>query len=788
MKHKITKALALLLCFCFLLGPTASVVFADDNSRVISGYYDENDNWQPGEGPGYYVINDNTTLTLNKTAEPTENVNEYTITLTAVVRSAATIIPADSAATVLVIDTSGSMNGCASCRSRHVSSIFYDYYVHADGCPCGNGTVAEKDSRMHAAKQAALSFLNEYKGENVSNRYTAVVVYHDLATKKCDWCDITTEEGLATVESAIGTLTASGGSNMQQGLQKAIDLFNDETIDSAAKYLRNVVLLTDGAPTYYGTRPSGSGSEGSFATNNATIVTANDLKNRINHLYTVCYGAKNENCYSGGPKVGDFLKNNISNGEGYAFDAESLTELNAAFANITETIVQETENASGAYVIDTMPENITPSVVLEDGQYIWMLEDVDPVIEFIDDVVTYVYTYTTSYTVTIDADAQGFDESAFYPANGRTTLVWGDNSFDFPVPGIKGTTSRFTVTYQQGDHGSLAGNQSTVTYEDIKKWSATVTEDRPTPEVNPAEGFQFVGWSPAIDDVVTGDATYTAQYEPVPDDPIEHKVTFNANGHGTAPDEQTVADGDTATEPAAPTEEGWTFQGWYQDANGDVEFSFTTPIKADIILYAKWTEDKPVIVYHTVTFDGNGHGTPPDQVTVEHGQPVGCPSDPQADEGWEFAGWCEDQEGTTAYNFSKQVLEDITIFACWREKGTTPDPITFTVTFDANGHGTAPDDQTVEEGETATKPEAPTAEGWKFGGWYTEAACETEYEFATAITDNITLYAKWTAIGGDPTSPQTGYHSHGWLWIMLTALMVLCFSVLIGGKKESAKN
>ena len=46
---------------------------------------------------------------------------------------------------------------------------------------------------------------------------------------------------------------------------------------------------------------------------------------------------------------------------------------------------------------------------------------------------------------------------------------------------------------------------------------------------------------------------------------------------------------------------------------------------------------------------------------------------------------------------------------------------TFTVTFDANGHGTAPDAVTVTEGSTAPKPDDLTAEGFMFDGWFRDA-------------------------------------------------------------------
>lgn len=87
------------------------------------------------------------------------------------------------------------------------------------------------------------------------------------------------------------------------------------------------------------------------------------------------------------------------------------------------------------------------------------------------------------------------------------------------------------------------------------------------------------------------------------------------------------------------------------------------------------------------------------------------------------------------------------------------EPITYTVTFDANGHGTAPTAQTVASGATASEPTAPTADGWTFGGWYKEAGCSNAFDFNTAITGNITLYAKWTEnSGGVPGNQQPSYN------------------------------
>ena len=80
-----------------------------------------------------------------------------------------------------------------------------------------------------------------------------------------------------------------------------------------------------------------------------------------------------------------------------------------------------------------------------------------------------------------------------------------------------------------------------------------------------------------------------------------HTVTFNANGHGTDPDNQVVDKqvvqyNDTAIKPRKdPTADGFTFKGWYTESEGGTEFHFeNSPITEDKTLYAHWEkEEKP---------------------------------------------------------------------------------------------------------------------------------------------------------------------------------------------------
>lgn len=72
-----------------------------------------------------------------------------------------------------------------------------------------------------------------------------------------------------------------------------------------------------------------------------------------------------------------------------------------------------------------------------------------------------------------------------------------------------------------------------------------------------------------------------------------------------------------------------------------------------------------------------------------------------------------------------------------------PEPITtYSVTFNTNG-GSYISGQTVESGKTIVKPNNPTRQGYVFKGWYSDVNLENVYDFSSAVTGNITLYAKW---------------------------------------------
>lgn len=85
----------------------------------------------------------------------------------------------------------------------------------------------------------------------------------------------------------------------------------------------------------------------------------------------------------------------------------------------------------------------------------------------------------------------------------------------------------------------------------------------------------------------------------------------------------------------------------------------------------------------------------------------------------------------------------------FREKSNN----SYIITFNTNGGSTiAP--KTVDEGVLLEKPQDPTKAGHTFAGWYTDAELTKAYDFASAVVDNMTLYAKWEKTMPEKPNPK----------------------------------
>lgn len=189
----------------------------------------------------------------------------------------------------------------------------------------------------------------------------------------------------------------------------------------------------------------------------------------------------------------------------------------------------------------------------------------------------------------------------------------------------------------------------------------------------------------------------------------------------------------TATELPTPTKTGFTFDGWYE---GSTKAEVGGRIFSNVTFKAKWTA--VAATKFDVTFKYDDGTTADTIISVEKGKTVTEPTAPTR-QGFKFLGW---YNGDTKFDFSTPITGAVTLTAKW-EADPKPNPKSFDVTFKYDDGTTADKVVSVEEGKTVTAPTDPTRKGYKFLGWFNG---DTKFDFNTAITDAVTLTAKWETI------------------------------------------
>ena len=283
---------------------------------------------------------------------------------------------------------------------------------------------------------------------------------------------------------------------------------------------------------------------------------------------------------------------------------------------------------------------------------------------------------------------------------------------------------------------------------DVQTFTVKDGETVLEPTAPKKEGFTLQGWmlegAPySFTAAVKNDIVLKAAWE-ANSGVTEHKVTFMALGgkfaDGSDVQTFTVQDGKTVLKPTAPVKEGYTLKGWTKD--GNEEYNFTTPVTADLVLYAVWEKKPEVTKEHTVTFMALGgafaDGTDVQSFTVKDGEAVLEPVAPEK-EGFTFQGWT--LEGAP-YNFTAAVKNDIVLKAAWEaNSGVTEHKVTFMALGGAFADGSDVQSFTVKDGEMVLKPTAPVKEGYTLKGWTKDG--NEEYEFGTSVREDIVLYAMW---------------------------------------------
>ena len=272
---------------------------------------------------------------------------------------------------------------------------------------------------------------------------------------------------------------------------------------------------------------------------------------------------------------------------------------------------------------------------------------------------------------------------------------------------------------------------------------------------------------------------------------VTETLTYNANGHGTAPANVTMTYADATNAAAALTENGYIFTGWNTAADGTgtayaagAEVKAANTLPTEMTLYAQWSEAS-LILNDPVLKDGTkarfvllpANPVPEGYTYKEYGilyqkENTSEYNNTNAKSLLIQSGIKKISKLTTgeSYNLNVTPVDDQRIWAMgyliFEKDGKQTTiytdvknakvsellaQVTETLTYNANGHGTAPANVTMTYADATNAAAALTENGYIFTGWNTAAdgtgtayAAGAEVKAANTLPTEMTLYAQWT--------------------------------------------
>ncbi|MCI1223588.1 MAG: InlB B-repeat-containing protein [Bifidobacterium subtile] len=215
----------------------------------------------------------------------------------------------------------------------------------------------------------------------------------------------------------------------------------------------------------------------------------------------------------------------------------------------------------------------------------------------------------------------------------------------------------------------------------LQKRTMTLNEWYDLPE-NPSRiGYSFNGWYTAksggtqVDAFTTVTATSSrALYAHWSANSAV--VVFNANGgnfsDGALIQMTNQKFGDAYSLPSAPSQTGYTFNGWFTDESGGSKITASTKVSSvdAQTLYAQWVENKPKPVPSvTITFDANGgkfaDGSASQRVSAKQGAKYALAKAPLRS-GYSFSGWFTAKSGGSKVTGTPAATGSLTLYAQWK--------------------------------------------------------------------------------------------------------------------------
>ena len=338
-------------------------------------------------------------------------------------------------------------------------------------------------------------------------------------------------------------------------------------------------------------------------------------------------------------------------------------------------------------------------------------------------------TYPIRIPTEIKASS-GYEGGSWNTDPSKATIS-ADTTFTYSFKEIP----KYTVTYKVVNGTWSDGTTGIKTETVMRDSSPTSIPD----DMLASSGYEGGAWDiEPSSATITGATTFTYTFKAIP----TYTVTVQNDGNGTATADVTSGPEGTEVTLTATPSSGYLFKEWQVISGGvtvtDNKFNIGT---SDVTVKAVFE----AIPTYTVTVQNDGNGTATADVTSgPEGTEVTLTATPSS--GYLFKEWQVVSGGVTVTDNKFTIgTSDVTIKAVFEAKPAT----TFTVTFETNG-GSAVASQTVTDGSKAAKPAEPTKDGSAFEGWYQDAKLESAFDFNTAITADVTLYAKWTTIASDP--------------------------------------
>ncbi len=235
---------------------------------------------------------------------------------------------------------------------------------------------------------------------------------------------------------------------------------------------------------------------------------------------------------------------------------------------------------------------------------------------------------------------------------------------------------------------------------------------------------------------------------PTPTNPqslVIYNVVFESNGGENVGSVQITEGNSFVTEGKSfpmPTKKKYLFAGWYTDSALTNEFTASSTVKSNLVVFAKWEEN-----FYTVSFVSNCDTTFDSvKITKNSSFALDIESLPHPQkENASFIGWFVDEEQSAVFGLNTPVKSDITIYAGWQEEAVGK----FVVSFDARG-GSEVAAMEITQGKSFSEDgyvwPTPTRENYSFVGWYTDKELTNAFTITTIVESNLTVYAKWEQV------------------------------------------